>query len=165
MYYKANIGDYSPVGLKEAGLDSPTFRATAHHFGEQIDVVEKWLDNYIKAAGRVANEVTSLEALINTYLSWATPPQALSEAILDHDYTLLAVKRYNEGAKEFWMSTIKWMKKVESTVIDPIRAFLQVDVANLKVSITCRGGPRTRTNPNCRMLEGIWSTSREPSTD
>ncbi|TID24492.1 hypothetical protein E6O75_ATG02857 [Venturia nashicola] len=121
-----------PVGLKEAGLDSPTFRATAHHFGEQIDIVEKWLENYIKAAGRVANEVTSLEALINTYLSWATPPQALSEAILDHDYTLLALKRYNEGAKEFWMATIKWMKKVESTVVDPIRNFLQVDVANLK---------------------------------
>jgi hypothetical protein len=126
---------HSPVGLKEAGLDSPTFRATAHHFGEQIDIVEKWLENYIKAASRVANEVTSLEALINTYLSWATPPQAISEAVLDHDYTLLALKRYNEGAKEFWMATIKWMKKVESTVIDPIRSFLQVDVANLKVQI------------------------------
>jgi hypothetical protein len=124
---------HSPVGLKEAGLDSPTFRATVHHFGEQIDVVEKWLENYIKAASRVANEVTSLEALINTYLSWATPPQAISEAVLDHDYTLLALKRYNEGAKEFWMATIKWMKKVESTVIDPIRSFLQTDVANLKV--------------------------------
>jgi hypothetical protein len=73
--------------------------------------------------------------LINTYLSWATPPQAISEAILDHDYTLLALRRYNEGAKEFWMATIKWMKKVESSVIDPIRSFLQTDVANLKVQL------------------------------
>ena len=28
-----------PVGLKEAALDSPTFRATATHFGDQIEAV------------------------------------------------------------------------------------------------------------------------------
>ncbi len=90
--------------------------------------------------------------MINTYLTWATPPQAISEAVLDHDYTLLALRRYNEGAKEFWMATIKWMKKVESTVIDPIRSFLQTDVANLKVYYmsSLRGIALTT---NIRMLE------------
>jgi hypothetical protein len=122
----------SPVGLKEAALDSPTFRATVHHFGEQIDVVEKWLDSYVKAASRLSNEVSAIENIINTYLQWATPPAQVSEAILDHDYTALALKRYNEGAKEFWSSTIKWMKKVESSVIDPIKSFVQTDLATLK---------------------------------
>jgi hypothetical protein len=103
------------------------------HFGEQLDVVERWLENYIKSASRLANEVTGLEALVNTYLSWASPPQQVSEALLDHDYTVLALKRYNEGAKEFWAATIKWMKKVESTVVDPIRTFIQTDLAGLKV--------------------------------
>jgi hypothetical protein len=126
----------SPVGLKEAALDSPTFRGTVIHFGEQLDVVEKWLDGYIKSASRLANEVTSLENLVNQYLSHAAPPAQVSEALLDHDYTVLALKRYNEGAKEFWTATIKWMKKVESTVVDPIKAFIQNDVAALKVNET-----------------------------
>jgi hypothetical protein len=123
---------YSPVGLKEAALDSPTFRATAIHFGEQIDVVEKWLDSYVKSATRLSNEVSTIENIINTYLSWAMPPAQVSEAMLDHDYTALALKRYNEGAKEFWSSTLKWMKKVEGTVIEPIRQYLQTDLAALK---------------------------------
>lgn len=123
----------SPVGLKEAALDSPTFRGTVIHFGEQLDIVERWLDSYIKSASRLANEVGSLENLVNTYLSLATPPQQVSEALLDHDYTVLALKRYNEGAREFWTATIKWMKKVESTVVEPIKVFIQTDVAGLKV--------------------------------
>jgi hypothetical protein len=66
-------------------------------------------------------------------LASALPPPSISEAAIDHDYTVLALRRYNDGAREFWMSTIKWMKKVESTVIDPIKSFLQHDLASLKV--------------------------------
>jgi hypothetical protein len=97
-----------PVNLKEAALDSPTFRATTVHFGEQIDAVEKWLDSYTKAASRLANEVTSIENLVNNYLACALPPQAISEAALDQDYTVLALRRYNDGAREFWTATKRW---------------------------------------------------------
>jgi BAR domain of APPL family/PH domain len=121
-----------PVNLKEAALDSPSFRATCVHFGEQIDAVEKWLDGYVKAASRLANEVTSIESLVNTYIACATPPPAISEAALDQDYTVLAIRRYNDGAKEFWTATIRWMKKVESTVADPIRNFVHHDISLLK---------------------------------
>jgi hypothetical protein len=121
-----------PVSLKEAALDSPTFRATSIHFGDQIDAIERWLDAYIRAASRLANEVTSIESLVNSYLTCASPPQQVSEAGIDHDYTVLALRRYGDGAREFWTATIKWMKKVESTVVDPIRSFVQHDLASLK---------------------------------
>ncbi|KAF2665034.1 transcription factor SipA3 [Microthyrium microscopicum] len=128
----ANPLNLVPVNLKEAALDSPTFRATTVHFGEQIDAVERWLDSYTKAASRLANEVTSIENLVNNYLSCALPPQAISEAALDQDYTVLALRRYNDGAREFWTATIKWMKKVESSVVNPIKLFLHHDLASLK---------------------------------
>lgn len=63
------------------------------------------------------------------------------------------------------MATIKWMKKVESTVIDPIRSFLQVDVANLKVPVIVSVISSHHANINHRMLEETWSTSKGPSTD
>lgn len=118
--------------MKEAALDSPTFRATAVHFGEQVDLVEQWLQSYIKAASRLANEVSSIENIVNTYLSFTQPPATLSEAVIDHDYTVLALRRYNDGAKEFWYTMLKWMKKVESQVVEPIKAFVGNDLANLK---------------------------------
>jgi hypothetical protein len=121
-----------PVNLKEAALDSPTFRATTVYFGEQIDAVERWLDAYMKAASRLADEITSIEYLVNSYIACATPPAGLAESALDQDYTVLALRRYNDGAREFWSATIKWMKKVESTVVDPIRLFVHKDLAALK---------------------------------
>ena len=57
----------------------------------------------------------------------------MSEAIIDHDYTTLALKRYSEAAKDYWSGMLRWMKKVESTVVDPIKAFISVDLANLKI--------------------------------
>nr|POF15224.1 putative ph domain-containing protein c19a8.02 [Quercus suber] len=121
-----------PVGLKEAALDSPTFRATTVHFSEQIDVIERWLEGYIKAAQRLVGEVSSLETLVNTLLTQSTPPAAVGEAALDHDYALLAMRRYGEGAREFWTQTLRGMKRYDGAVVEPLKAFLANEVRNFR---------------------------------
>ena len=123
-----------PVGLKEAALDSPTFRATALHFADQIDIIERWLDGYIKAASKLAAEVSTLELNVNAFLNQSAPPAQVSEAVLDHDYTLLALRRYGEGAREFWNHTFRGMKRYEGTVVEPIRTFLNNDLRAFKES-------------------------------
>jgi hypothetical protein len=80
----------------------------------------------------LSNELTSIESLVNNYLACLSPPPVVSEAVIDHDYTVLALKRYTEGSKEFWGATLKWMKRVESSVVEPIRAFIYQDIAHLK---------------------------------
>ncbi|CAK4033919.1 Hypothetical predicted protein [Lecanosticta acicola] len=121
-----------PVGLKEAALDSPTFRATALHFADNIEAVERWLDGYVKAASKLVAEVSSLETAVNSLLGQSIPPGQISEAVLDHDYTLLALRRYGEGAREFWQSTLRNMKRYDTTVVDPIKAFLNNDLRSFK---------------------------------
>ncbi|OCK76252.1 hypothetical protein K432DRAFT_336025 [Lepidopterella palustris CBS 459.81] len=123
-----------PVVIKEAALDSPTFRATAVHFGEQIDIIERWLEAYVKSVSKLAQEANALETIVNNYISASVPPLQVSEAVIDHDYTVLALKRFGEGAKEFWQATLKGMKRVEVSVVDPIRSFLQNDLRMLKDS-------------------------------
>ncbi|EME48727.1 hypothetical protein DOTSEDRAFT_40016 [Dothistroma septosporum NZE10] len=121
-----------PVGLKEAALDSPTFRATALHFADNIDAVERWLDGYVKAASKLVSEVSSLEAAVNSFLSQSTPPVQISEAVLDHDYTLLAMRRYGEGAREFWNTTLRGIKRYDHAVVDPIKGWLNTDLRVFK---------------------------------
>lgn len=118
--------------IKEAALDSPTFRATAVHFGDQIELIERWLDTYVRAASKLTAELNNVQTLVDAYIQASHPPLPLSEAVLDHDYTVLALKRFGEGAREFWNSTIRSMKRAESTVCEPIRAFLQNDLRMLK---------------------------------
>jgi hypothetical protein len=120
------------VVIKEAALDSPTFRATAVHFGDQIELIERWLDTFVRAASRLTAELSNIQALIDSYIQASHPPLQLSEAVLDHDYTVLALKRFGEGAREFWNSTLRSTKRMESTVCEPIRAFLQNDLRIIK---------------------------------
>lgn len=76
--------------------------------------------------------MNALQALVDTYVQASHPPLQLSEAVLDHDYTVLALKRFGEGARDFWSSTLRGMKRAEATVCDPIRSFVQNDIRMLK---------------------------------
>ena len=120
------------MGLKEAALDSPTFRSGFTHFSEQLELVERWLDSYVKCIIKLSHEVGAFESLMTGFLSQTTPPTHVSEAVLDHDYTLLAMKRYGDCAKEFWTATISGLKRMESNMAEPIKAFLYNDLRAFK---------------------------------
>ncbi|KAJ9608008.1 SNF1-interacting protein [Cladophialophora chaetospira] len=122
----------NPVGLREAALDSPSARATVVHYGEQVDMLERWLDDYAKATYRLVAESLTLENVLNAFISHSVLPTALSESLLDHDYSVLAMKKYGDGAKDYWMSMITVVKRLTPMVIDPIRHFLQNDVRAFK---------------------------------
>jgi len=121
-----------PVGLKEAALDSPTFRSGFTHFSEQLELVEKWLEGYIRCITKLSHEVGTFESLVTGFLGQSIPPTHISEAVLDHDYTLLAMKRYGDGAKEFWTATILGLKRMETNMVEPIKAFLHNDLRSFR---------------------------------
>lgn len=121
-----------PVGLKEAALDSPTFRATAVHFSDQVEIIEKWLDAYLKSASKLIHDVSSLEETINTFITRSSPPANVSEAVLDHDFTLLAMKRNGDGSHEWWSQVIAGIKKMDTIVVEPLRAFMSGELRNFK---------------------------------
>lgn len=100
---------------------------------DQIDAIERWLDEYARSTVKVTSEAAGLETALNGFMSHAVLPQSVSEAAVDHDYTLLAMKRYGEGAKDFWTSTLGVMKRLNVTVTDPIRTFISNDLRAFKV--------------------------------
>lgn len=120
--------------MKEAGLDSPTFRASATHLSDQVDAVEKWLDGLVKITTRLVQEAATLGPLLNSFAAQCRASQNLSEAILDHDYTLLALKRLSEGsAQDFWSRAVESVRKTQSTIAEPIKQFLQTEIRPFKV--------------------------------
>ncbi|KAL9611204.1 MAG: hypothetical protein Q9167_004152 [Letrouitia subvulpina] len=121
-----------PVGLKEAALDSPTFRSGVLHFADQLDIAEKWLESYTKSILKISHEVGVFESAVNGFLGLSVPPYNISEAVVDHDYTFLAIKRFGEGAREIWNATILGTRKMEHNMVEPIRAFLQNDLRSFK---------------------------------
>jgi len=122
----------SQICRKEAALDSPTFRATAVHFSDQVEIIERWLDAYVKSISKLVHDVSSLEETFNSFLLRSVPPANVSEAVLDHDYTLLAMKRFGEGSREWWSQVISGMKKMDPNVVEPIKAFMAGELDSLE---------------------------------
>ncbi|KAI1828221.1 PH domain-containing protein [Xylaria intraflava] len=119
-----------PVSLNEAGLDSPSFRASAVFFADQADAVERWLEGYVRTASKLTHDILGLEEIINNYLSKIIPPQGI--ASIDHDYTALAIKRVSDGSREWWMQVLNSAKKIDTLSVDPVRLFLSSDLRNFK---------------------------------
>ena len=119
-----------PVGLNEAGLDSPTFRATAVHFGDQVDAVEKWLQGYLSSTSKLVHDVQALDDTFSSYLTKTTPSAV--DGIIENDYAFLALKRVSDGQREFWMQVLSSIKRMDGAVLEPIRSFLSGDLRNFK---------------------------------
>ncbi|KAI1646321.1 uncharacterized protein F4817DRAFT_340515 [Daldinia loculata] len=119
-----------PVILHEAGLDSPSFRASALYFAEQVDAIERWLEGYVRTTAKLSHELLGVEETINNYLSKVIPPPNIN--VVDNDYAALALKRFSEGSREWWMQVLNAARKMETMSVEPIRAFLQGDLRNFK---------------------------------
>ncbi|KAI2630956.1 hypothetical protein GGR54DRAFT_584919 [Hypoxylon sp. NC1633] len=119
-----------PVILREAGLDSPSFRAAALYFAEQVDGIERWLESYVRTTAKLSHDLLGLEETINTYLSKIVPPPNINA--VDNDYTALALKRFSEGSREWWMQVLNAARKMDNMSVEPIRNFLQGDLRNFK---------------------------------
>lgn len=129
-----------PVGLNEASLDSPSFRAATAHFSDQLDAVERWLDSYMRSTSKLTHDILALEETINSYLAKLVPPVLAQssgtggavDALLDPDYTLLALGRTADGAKEWWNGILSSMRRLEGVSVEPIRNFVGADLRAFK---------------------------------
>ncbi|KAK9387301.1 hypothetical protein V1515DRAFT_68034 [Lipomyces mesembrius] len=120
-----------PVSLKEAALDSPSFRTAAWHIHEQVDAVERWIDLYVKAGHRLSNDADSIQETINMLLGRSFPT-FITENIIDHDYTLTAMKSYSEGLRIFWSNFIKCVKGMEKNVIEQLEILHRKEIRQYK---------------------------------
>ena len=115
--------------MKEAALDSPTFRATALHFAAQFEAIEAWLKDYVKQATRLADRFSALNQEFDGFKKFPLPPPPeTSQAVLDHDYTLLATTRHCDGAREYLQTIFRNMEKSRSTVVNPLNAFVKEEL-------------------------------------
>ncbi|GAP91048.1 putative PH domain-containing protein [Rosellinia necatrix] len=119
-----------PVTLNEAGLDSPSFRASAVFFADQADAIERWLEGYVRTTSRLTHDILGLEENINNHLSRLIPPPGIVS--VDHDYTALALKRIADGSREWWVQVLNTAKKIDALSVEPVRTFLSSDLRNFK---------------------------------
>ncbi|CAK7238248.1 SNF1-interacting protein [Sporothrix eucalyptigena] len=120
------------VGLHEAALDSPSFRASTVLFGEQVDGIERWLESYAKSTSKLVHDFAALEDTINGYLAKIVPPPGVADGVIDADHTLLALKRVSDGSRDWWAQVSHALRRFDTVNAEPIRNFLHGDVRTFK---------------------------------
>ncbi|TGJ81455.1 hypothetical protein E0Z10_g7308 [Xylaria hypoxylon] len=150
-----------PVTLNEAGLDSPSFRASAVFFADQADSIERWLEGYVRTTSKLTHDILGLEETINQYLSKLIPPPAIVS--VDHDYTALALKRIGDGSREWWVQVLNTAKKIDTLSVEPVRTFLASDLRNFKeTKRTLEHAQKTYDSTLARYVS--QSKTKEPSS-
>ncbi|CAK7265360.1 SNF1-interacting protein [Sporothrix epigloea] len=120
------------VSLHEAALDSPSFRASAVLFSEQVDGIERWLESYTKSTSKLMHDFTGLEDTINNYLARIVPPPGVVDGVIDADHTLLALKRVSDGSRDWWAQVSHALRRFDSVHTEPIRNFLHGELRAFK---------------------------------
>ncbi|CAN6611419.1 membrane-anchored lipid-binding protein Sip3p [Trichomonascus vanleenenianus] len=133
---KANRSTNTPmamlaVSFKEAALDSPTFRASMNHLGEQFEALDRWIDGFIKATTRMTQEMEVLQDAANFLISRFVP-DFVTQGLIDHDYTMLAMRRYAGATKHFWTEIISRVNFQSNRTIARLTEFQKADLRSFK---------------------------------
>ena len=106
------------------------------HFADQIDAIERWLEGLAKIAGKLAQDAAALESVIKSFTTQCNSPNSLSEAVVDHDYTLSALRALGQGgAQDVWMKSVSGMRAAQNAIAEPIRHFVNNDIRPFKVCV------------------------------
>lgn len=89
------------VSLKEAALDSPSFRASVKHLHEQILTSERWILALRSSLSKIPRQVNELQSYIDSFLEYLMP-HSLQDGLVDQEYTQAAMNTAFEGLKSIW---------------------------------------------------------------
>ncbi|ODQ65071.1 hypothetical protein NADFUDRAFT_51670 [Nadsonia fulvescens var. elongata DSM 6958] len=120
-----------PVAFKEASIDSPTFRAYINYLTIQVDMLDRWVDGISKALGRLSTEMDTVQEAVNGVITKFIL-SLVADGIIDHDYTMLATRRYAEGAKYFWSRLIRSIKFHNLHFTEPLAELQKTEIRSFK---------------------------------
>ncbi|KAL1915092.1 uncharacterized protein VTP21DRAFT_7573 [Calcarisporiella thermophila] len=119
------------ITIEDAVLDSPSFRANAHHFEDELDKLEKWLDNYCKTLRSAVDELLKLNSF-SMQLGRLTIPSDVDEAVINPDFSADLVRIFSETLQTAVSFRVKLASDLEEYLINPLQHLLKHDIKELK---------------------------------
>lgn len=150
-----------PVIFKEASLDSPSFRATVNHVISQLAVTSQWLEGFVQSVHDVTAEMHTLQAVINNLVG-KFMPSFVTEGVVDHDYTMLVLRRFAEGSKLFWTNAMKNINGQNVHLGEPLVKLLKQRIAPFSETVKRFRAAQMRYDSAQAKYLGL-SKTREPT--
>lgn len=119
------------VGLKEASLDSPSFRASTNCSDKQLVELEAWIARVLKYFKMYPKYLGDFMDFTHSFLFALIPPEA-SRGLIDQEYTLPAVKSAAMGSRKLYDQMFQALG-VNPVVVKALEELISVDFQNADV--------------------------------
>lgn len=106
-----------PVNLKEAAVDSPSFRAYCEYMDGVVNEIEQWLENFSHLIDELNAEMNNVKVKVNDILG-VFPPSFANSGVLSQDYTSLLFGRYAQLTHQMWTDIMSTYRAHEQRIKD-----------------------------------------------
>lgn len=119
------------VRLKEAALDSPTFRASTNFQSSQVEQIDHWIDGLLKTIRRYPTQFNDFKD-VNSVMVGQLIPEFLRVAMLGQDTTLGVIQNTKSSLESLWNAGLRDMEINESEITDVLMEFSKTSVKSYK---------------------------------
>jgi hypothetical protein len=119
------------VKLKEAAMDSPSFRASTNYQNSQVDQIEQWIDGLLKAVKRYPSQFTDFKEF-NSVMAGQLIPDFLKTSMVDQDTTLSVLDLTKINLESLWDAGRKDLNINDSEITDLLTEFSKKNIKAYK---------------------------------
>ena len=128
---KAKLIKLISVRLKEAALDSPSFRASTNYQCSLLDQIEQWIDGLIRALRRYPQQYSDFRD-VNSVVLGQLIPDLLKFSVVGEETTMNVLKTAKGRLETLWNVGLDDMELNDTEVIELLSQFLKKDIKSYK---------------------------------
>lgn len=105
------------IKLKEAALDSPSFRASVNYFNSQIDQTEQWIDGLLKSLRRYPQQFNDFKE-VNNVLFNQLIPDFLKDGLINQDNSASILDTSKTNLSSLWQGNLNLLEIKEAEIVE-----------------------------------------------
>lgn len=119
------------VCLKEAALDSPSFRASTNFFNSQVDHTEHWIEGLIKSLRKYPQQFNDFKEA-NTVLLNQLVPDFLKDGLVDQETTASLLETNKTNLCSIYVESMKLLSLNDLELVNLLQDISKVHIKHFK---------------------------------
>ncbi|KAI9268822.1 hypothetical protein BDA99DRAFT_546152 [Phascolomyces articulosus] len=119
------------VTLHDAVTDSPVYRANVLHFDEQLDLLDKWLDQLSKHLKLYTDKLTKFNLETNNVCK-KTIPVGIDSVLIDPNFTGAVIRSFSDALQTSLAFKTKLVSDLEDNFIQPLAQFVKTNLKEFR---------------------------------
>lgn len=104
------------IKLKEAALDSPSFRTGVNYFNSQIDHTEQWIEGLLKSLRKYPQQLNDFKEVTNVLFNQLIP-DFLKDGLINQDNSSSILDTSKTNLSSLWEGNLKLLDVKETEIV------------------------------------------------